>query len=142
MNNAGIDLLAKFILGLTNTPPSLVLHLFVNQWNLANNTVAANLVECTVPGYAAIPLIPANWVGSTTNGVGTYTYPVLSFTFTGPGSPAQTIYGHWIGDSVTGNVLWGFTWPNPYAIPASGSTIYLAPSWANQQCPPPCCSGC
>ena len=141
LNNSLIDLMAKFVLGLTNTPKSLVLHLFVSQWNMANNTVEANLVECSAPGYAAIPLTPANWVGSTVNGVANYTYPVVSFTFTGPGSPSQTIYGHWIGDSATGDVLWGLTWLSPYAIPASGSTIYLAPTWANQSCPPPCCSG-
>lgn len=138
LNNDALDLLARFITGLAGTPPTLELHLFVAPWNMAPDTTAANLVECSAPGYAAIPLTPANWVGSTVNGVATYTYPVLPFTFTGQGSPAQTIYGHWIGDSATGNVLWGQTWLSPYAIPSGGSTIYLAPTWANQSCPPPC----
>jgi len=139
MNNALIDLVSRFVLGLTSTPPSLEVHLFVNQWNFASDTTIANLVECDAPGYAAVPLTPANWTGSTTGGVSTYTYPVLAFNFTGQGVPPQTVYGHWIGDSASGDVLWGLTWPAPYVIPAAGSTIYLAPTWANQSCPRPCC---
>ena len=140
LNNAAIDLIARFVTGLTITPPSLELHLFVNQWNMSPDAIAGNFVECSAPGYAPVPLLPANWTGSTVNGVATYQYPTVAFNFTSAGSPAQTIYGHWIGDSVTGNVLWGQTWLAPYVIPAGGSTIYLAPSWANQSCPPPCCS--
>ena len=139
LNNAAIDRLAKFVTGLTSTPPSLELHLFTSPWNMAADTIAANLVECSAPGYAPVPLNPANWVGSTTGGVATYQYPVVSLIFTGQGSPAQIVYGHWIGDSVTGDVLWGLTWLAPYTIPAGGSTIYLAPTWATQSCPPPCC---
>ena len=139
MNNALIDLVSRFVLGLTSTPPSLEVHLFVNQWNMANNTTIANLVECDAPGYAPVPLTPGNWMGSTTGGVSTYTYPTVSFNFTGPGVPPQIVYGHWIGDSASGDVLWGLTWPAPYVIPAAGSTIYLAPTWTNQSCPPPCC---
>lgn len=140
LNQSAIDRLARWIIGLAGAAPTLVLHLNQNPWNYGYDTTVSELIECTAPGYASVPLTPALWTGSTSLGAALYSYPLIPITFTGPGSPPQTVYGHWIGDSVTGEVMWGLTWLAPYVIPTGSSKIYLAPTWSNRQCPVPCCT--
>jgi hypothetical protein len=140
LNDAAIDRLARWILGIADVEPAPVLHLFVQPWNVTADTTVSQLTECTAPGYSPVVLTPSLWVGSTSQGVALYQYPTVPFIFTGPGSPTQTIYGHWIEDSVTGDLLWGLTWLAPYPIPSIGSTIYLSPTWSDRQCPVPCCT--
>jgi hypothetical protein len=131
--NALIDRAAQYALGKAPTNPSLKIRLFVNNFTVDVNTVIGNLTPCTAPGYADIALPAASWAGSTTGGVASYSIPAVTFTLTGAGSPGQTVYGHCVFDNAIG-LLYGLTWGTPFAIPAGGAVIQLAPSWQDQNC--------
>ncbi|MHB8735440.1 MAG: hypothetical protein ACYC6M_09085 [Terriglobales bacterium] len=134
LNNAAIDRLARWILGLAGAAPALELRLFQTPVVVTNQTVESQLSEVTAPGYAPVGLVAANWSGSTTGGIAVYNYPVIQITFTGQGVPAQTVYGHWIRDTLTAQLLWAQTWVTPYAIPPGGGSVFLTPTWQDQQC--------
>lgn len=134
LNEEAIDLMAQFILGMSPTGPTLVFHLFVNNWEVGCTDILSDYTECTAPGYASQAADSAHWTGSTVSCVAGYTHPNLTFTFTGPGSPGQTIYGHWVGDVGTSRVFWAQSWATPYVIPAGGGSVVISPSWSDKQC--------
>lgn len=140
LNQVVLDRIARWVLGLADEQPALELHLFAAPWNFACDTVLANLTECTAPGYLPVALSAGGWNGGTAECISAFAYSAVPFVFTGPGVPGEIIYGHWIGDALSGDVLWGQSWTVPYTIPAAGGTIYLAPSWSDRQCPVPCCN--
>ena len=129
--NALVDLIANFVLG-SGTAPALKLHLFVNNVTITDATVAGDLTECTAAGYAAVLLPNAGWSGSTTAGIADYTHPDVVFNITAGGG--QTIFGHYITDNNTGNLLWGQTWGSSFPLPAGASTVTVTPSWSDHEC--------
>lgn len=134
LNQNAIDRIARWILGLTGAAPTLQARLFRTPVVVTDVTVEADLTEVTAPGYAPVNLLPGLWTGSTSLGVALYSYPVIPIVFAGPGVPGQTVYGHWIRDSVTGQVQWAQTWVTPFVIPPAGGTVYLTPTWQDRQC--------
>jgi hypothetical protein len=112
------------------------LHLFSGYTAAPNwNSVPTDFTECTAPGYAAVTLTPASWVGTVPGVTRLYTYPPFTITFTGPGSPGQTIYGHWVEDgSGAHQVIWGQLWAVPFVIPSVGGAVVISPTITLKQC--------
>jgi hypothetical protein len=133
MTNLIINAMAQYLAGKGVATPSLALGLFVNNWAFSASTILADLVECSAPGYARASLAAASWSGSTVGGVATYTYPNVTFTFTGSGG-GQIIYGNFYYDSGNGDVVWGQTWASSYTIPAGGGAVILTPQIVTKQC--------
>ncbi|MGH3526752.1 MAG: hypothetical protein ACRDQ6_05505 [Pseudonocardiaceae bacterium] len=134
LNNAAIDRLARWILGLAGAAPTLQLRLYSTNVVPTPTTVEADFTEVSAPGYRPVNFAPGNWTGSTVAGIAVYNYPVIAIAFTGPGSPGQTVFGSWVRDSATGQVLWARLWDAPYTIPPPGGTIYVTPTWQDRQC--------
>lgn len=135
LNSLCIDQVSKYVLGKTVTTPSLTLGLYVNNYTPTSESLLANFTECTAPGYARIALPQSGWTGSTVLGVATYTYTTVTFSLSGPGSPAQTIYGHFILDLTSNKVWWAQLWTTPYVIPgAPTSQPSITPQWQMQMC--------
>jgi hypothetical protein len=66
--------------------------------------------------------------------VANYTYPQVTFNFTGPGAPAETIYGHYVSNGAGGALLWAQLWAQPFVIPSGGGSVAVNPSWSDKQC--------
>ena len=133
--NQMIDNLAQYAFGAAPARPSLTYHLFVNNVTITSATLLANLTECTAPGYAAINVPYTSWSGATAAGVANYSAPNITFSLTGQGAPAQTVYGHYVTDQTSGVLLFGLTWAAPWAIPSGGGPVLITPKWTTQQCP-------
>ncbi len=135
LTNAAIDAIAKYILGLNTQKPSLTLGLFINNFPFADDTDLDDLVECTAPGYARIPLPAAIWQGQTVNGLASYSAGQKTFAINGPGNPGQTIFGHFVLDTVSGNLWWGANWLTPWVIPpVVGQNPSVTPNWNDYEC--------
>lgn len=134
LNNLLLDRKSKWALGIDNALPTLTVRLFVNNITPQCDDILSDYTECTAPGYAAETLTPGDWTGSTSSCVVTYNYPTITFTFTGPGVPGQTIYGHLVEDSDTGDLWWAGLWTTPYTIPPLGGAAELTIVWSDKQC--------
>ena len=135
LTNDLLAVLAETALGQEAGGWALELGLFVNAYTFSVTSTYADLVECTAPGYPAFPLVPTSWTGATTGGLAGYSYPTITFTFQGPGTPAQVIQGHFLR-VVGGQVLpWGLTWATPFSIPAGGGIVQVNLTWQDQACP-------
>ncbi len=135
LSDVAIDLIAEFILGQQGVLLQLSVGLFVNDVQVTSQTVFSDLVECTAPGYARFVLNPALWQGGVQAGVASFSYPALTFQITGPGNPAQTVYGHFVYDATSKNILWAANWNPPWAIPFPVTqNPTLSPAWQDQQC--------
>lgn len=81
--------------------------------------------ECSAPGYAELPLSILNREPQT----GGYTmlvhFETSVWTFTGQGSPAETIYSAIAYDKISGLIVFKYLLPSPYAIPSAGGTLRL-----------------
>lgn len=97
----------------------------------AVTSVIGDLTECTDGGYSRITLTGASWSGSTTGGVATYTYPSITFFFTGSPGP-ETIYGVGFMRTTVLQALANLT--TPYAITPSGGSLTLDITQTGQQC--------
>lgn len=131
-----VDFAAQSILGQSPTVPNLYLGLFVNNITPTAGMAYSGVTECSAPGYARVSLTPANWTGSTSLGVANYSYPTITFAITGPGSPGQTVYGHYVFDPSTSELWWVQVWATAWVIPATvtaNPTVTL--NWTDDQCP-------
>ena len=135
LNDPLVDFMALASLGADPVPPTLRLILYVN--NLAaytHATILADLTECTAPGYAGVDLNPVNWTGGVVAGVADYLYPPITFTMTGPGGPAQTVYGQAVVNTADGVLWWGSKWTTPFAIPSGGGAVQVSLFWEDKVC--------
>lgn len=135
--NHAVDLMAQFMVGKSVTPPSYHLGLYITSLTWSAATLAANVTgsnECSAPGYARIALTGSTWTGSTSSGVANYSYPAQTFTFTGQGSPAQTVFGWFFFDDANSLLAWGAQASSSYAIPVGGGTYTVTPTWQDQSC--------
>lgn len=129
-----IDQLAKQAIGDSPDAWSLSVGLYVNNVSPTYATVLSDLTECTAAGYSEQALSAGSWTGSTSAGVASYAYPAVTFTMTGSGG-GQTIYGHFIKDTVTGELLRSQLWGTPFAIPSGGAVVTVTPAWSDEECP-------
>jgi len=123
------------VLGIPSDDPVLSFHLFASGPSTIDcDTVIADFVEITAPGYASVALNEANWTLSDSSCTVTGTYPQFTISFTGPGSPVQTVYGYWVQDDTTADFWWGDYLASPYLIPAGSSAINVVLTSEGQEC--------
>ncbi len=125
----GSDLAIQMLGWLTGT--NVVLHsgtlrLFTNPTIVAPTTVLGDFVECSAPGYAGVPFAAMTWQLIPSVQEAYSAADPVQIAFSGPGSPGQTIYGHYITDSAGLNYWWGATWAAPYVIPSGGGAVNVA----------------
>lgn len=113
----GLAEMLNYITGSEVLTPTLWLGLFVNNEEFSCDTLLADLVECTLPGYTRIRLFPQYWTAVVNGCCITYSYPMQVFGITDQSSPEQTVFGHFVIDMATGLVLWGNTWVQPWTPP-------------------------
>jgi len=129
-----IDQIAQLCIGGAPATQDLSVGLYVNNVSPTSETVIGDLTECTAPGYSEQALTFGSWTGSTTSGVADYSYPAVTFTMTGSGG-GQTIYGHFIKDTVSGHLLRSQLWGTSFAIPSGGGVVTVTPAWSDEECP-------
>lgn len=132
VTTTGADYYARVILGIIGVQQYQVL-LYVNLRSPAVNDTLANYTQCTWPGYSPIVLIPAEWTGSTTNGVATYQYPLVTWAFDPSNQAQQTVYGYLVIDQ-GGDLLYAEQFAAPYPISPQGGTLPLILQWTDEQC--------
>ena len=106
--------------------PPWSLRLYSNNRVPAGSNVAADYTQVTGGGYAAKSLALVNWVvaaGAPT----TATYPIQSFTFTGPVDSPGTIYGYYIIDNAGELVAAERFDPTPFVAQLNGVIITVTP---------------
>lgn len=91
----------------------------------------ANYTECALAGYAAVALVPANWVGATAAGLATYDYPTITFTFN-PYAGGTTIYGYFVTIPGLVGVL-AELFSVPYVVPAGGGSLTIDITYEDQK---------
>jgi hypothetical protein len=135
----GINLLkrkSQFALGNSGAPPTLVLKLFVNDiGTITCLNVPGDFTECTAPGYEAYSFSPTDWTDVTVGCVAEYQHDIVVFNFSGPGTPGQTIYGHYVIDSTAGQLWWAQAYDTPIVLPAGAYALNVTLDWKDQQCP-------
>jgi hypothetical protein len=105
-------------------PDSLVLRLYVNDYEPECDDVWPDYDECALAGYAAVTLNPDLWVASAADCVATGTYPTVTFTFNAYAG-GVTIYGVAItGPDAGGPLLYqAGLLQTPYVVPADGGSL-------------------
>jgi len=97
---------------------SFTLHLFVNDIPLDGEAVIGDLVECSSPGYAEIPLSYESWSIALANGRAEATYPVETFTM--PSLEADlSVYGYYVTD--VNGFAWGERLTDPLTFSAGNN---------------------
>lgn len=109
---------------------SLTLRLYTNNYvpNFGSNLL--NFIE--VPpgmGYVPFNFIPANWVGGATAGLYQAAYPPITFSFSAYAGPVISVYGYYVTDMTSGDQIVAELAAAPYAIPNSGGSIIMTPTW-------------
>jgi len=99
--------------------------LFTNDLALAYNTALSAFTPCSAPGYAPITLSALTNSYITEPTYFTRYFGPATFEFTGPGDPAQTIYGHYCFLAVAGYWTFAQLWPEPFELPEGDSAITL-----------------
>jgi hypothetical protein len=111
---------------------ALGLALYVNQLTPGPADAIAVYTICSLPGYANVQLNNANWTNVLNAGVYVWSYPTVSWTFTGGG---QTIYGHFVFNWPTGSVVyWAELWGTAFVVPAGGGNVQLQLQFQDQTC--------
>jgi len=106
---------------LNKTPAqNLVLRLYTNDLTPDDDTVAADFVEQSGHGYAAVALDASSW--TITNGLATY--PQTVFTFN---SAAATVYGYYITEVTSGKLKYAERFPTPDQIANNGDEVKVTP---------------
>lgn len=134
LNNSAISFLAQYILGKNPIDPTPSLGLFVNNHApVCTDTILA-FTECTCGGYGRIVLVPGTWtVPAAVACVIECTYPYVEFVLTDNGG-GQTIYGHFVIDTTSGQILWAGQWATSFAVPTGGGIVRVYPFYYSQQC--------
>jgi len=114
------------LLNLLRLAWSPTIRLFTNPVTIGPSSVAADFLEATFPGYAAV--LSSGWTFPSSEATGraaTSANQVL-FTRASNGSPAQ-IYGYFVTDGM-GNLLWAETDPNgPVPFNGAGNEYRVVP---------------
>lgn len=126
--------LAKWSLGNAPSTPGVSLRLFVNNVTISCSTAFAALTQCTAPGYAAITIPYATWGLAVVGCDPVYTLPVQYWVFSGPGTPGQTIYGHYVVDTAHNQIMWAANWDTPLILPAGAITVAYTAQVTYAQC--------
>jgi hypothetical protein len=98
-------------------PEAMVLKLYKNDHDPAEDDDAGDYTEADLAGYAAQNLVRATWGDpATVAGVTTATYPQVTFAFTGNGK----VVGYFLVGATSGVLLWAERLFGPSDYPAAG----------------------
>jgi len=101
------------------------LRLYSNNFTPSGSMVIGSITEVAGGGYAAQPLLHAQWV--IVSGVATYVFQ--DFHFSGTTNAPGTVYGYYIQDN-SGNLILAERFPSgvlPFS-PTGGSLIRITPT--------------
>lgn len=116
----------EFALGV-NTPNDQIIKLFVNNVTPGNADTEATYTEMSTLGYSDKTLTMGGWTIDTDSGVGTATYALQTWTFTA-GTPV-TVYGYYVVDSVSGDLLWAEKFDSGKVVQYTGDEIRITPTF-------------
>lgn len=108
---------------------NLYLRLFQNDYLIDAETVEGDFTEATFTGYTEKMLTRTNWTApAIVDGKAVTTYTSTSQTWTvGAGTP-NTIYGYYVVDDDSGEVVWGENFPAPLAM-VEGASLAILPTF-------------
>ena len=128
--NTGIDYAAQVFLKKT-AEVDLTTNLYVNNHTPGVTDTLASYTLCSLTGYSAFTHVPANWSGSTSAGLATYTYPTITFTFS-PYAGGTTIYGYVV--SIPGSIgVLAELFSTPYIVPSGGGSLTVDVTYLDQK---------
>lgn len=78
--------------------------------------------ECTLPGYATLNFVPANWVLVVGGCICTGTYPLVTFNF-GANAGGVTIFGAMITPQLFNDIYYAGLLDAPYNVPPAGGQL-------------------
>jgi len=114
----------KFAFGVASMG-NIALKLYTNNVTQANSDVASTYTEMTTLGYAAKTLAQGTWSCSTTGGNAEALYPQQTFTFTA--GTAVTVYGYYLVDVASGDLLLSDSFDTGKSIHNTGDQILITP---------------
>ena len=114
--------------------PALQFGLFTNDYTVTCTDILTDYTECSAPGYAPVDLVGGDWTEYVSECVLTAAYPTFNISFSGPGDPAQTIYGYYLIAGELGVLYSSNNLSSPYSLPAGDSVIAVSLSWVLGQC--------
>jgi hypothetical protein len=140
VSNTLIYLTNRFVTSQQPAMPTLLLRLFYNPLIVVPSTIVASFSEVDAPGYSSVTLDNTLWAFVDGNNLSTASYPPISFSLTGVGANAVTIYGHYVTGgppfpALPLNWYWGATWSTPLQIPITGITLSVALYFQIENCP-------
>ena len=107
------------------TPNNMRLGLYVNDVDIGDTTTTVDLTEASFTGYASVIMVGPSWV-ITGGAPSVAAYPVVIFEVSGVTAP-QTVYGYYVTNSGSGELIWGEKFPTPELVDAAGQRISVAP---------------
>lgn len=123
MTDAGLDLIAQWILGIA-PPEPLALVPYDAPAPPSPSNVFSDFTATPLPGGSPVSLNPTSWSDGSVPGLGDYTYPLIQFTFT-TSMHGDTLIGYMVYSVMTNTVLWYDVFEFPRVIPPTGGVLYL-----------------
>jgi hypothetical protein len=120
--NIGDQKSLAYIVG-SATNGNLKLHLYNNNYTPSKGDTLSNYTESIGAGYAAQTLTSTTWTIATVSNVTTATYSAVTFTYTG----ADNLYGYYVTDAASANLLWAEAFPSVFNIPSAGGSVTVTP---------------
>lgn len=92
-------------------------HLFVNNFQPNKQSVRADFVEPTFPGYDVVPVDRADWVFPTVVGGVASTFRNDGFiSWMATSGPGESIFGYFVTDEDDAVVIWAEAFPAPQVV--------------------------
>lgn len=107
-----------------SSPSNVKYHLYTNNLTPAENTVLGDFTECADASYAAISVTGGSWTVGTVAGVTSASAATITFNI----STTASIYGYYVTDSTSANLLWAERFAGaPLTYTSAGGTLYFDP---------------
>lgn len=103
---------------------TLTLKLYCNNYTPVAGSLAANFTEAAGGGYASKNLTAGSWAYAGGNPT-TASYPVQTFTFTGPLTTNTTVYGYFLVGATSGKCYFAELLTTPFTPANNGDNIRL-----------------
>ncbi len=104
------------------------LRLYVNDYTPAATSVIGDFTEMSTHGYVQKTITALNWT-IVTSVIGA-TAQNIEQTWTFTSEPAVTVYGYYMVDTVSGNLIYAERFPNPQTVQNAGDSIKITPKVA------------
>lgn len=121
--DAGLDLIGKWILGITPLEDLAVI-VFNNESSPDPNATFDDFVPTPLPGGGPTALNPSMWGDASFAGQGDFTYPVITYTYTSSGM-GDVLTGYLVYSVLTQTPLWYEVFNIAQVIPPTGGAAFL-----------------